>query len=90
MPDYLIYRLTNEDNFLSEITDIVNDDVFVTDQRLELIKQESAADITLQTLMNAIYTAWPDDKMRCLHVPCPYWRYRDELIASNGLTCRGM
>ena len=52
MPDYLIYQLTNENNLLSEIADIANDDnIFVTDQRLEQIKRKTATDITLQTLM---------------------------------------
>ena len=91
MPDYLTYQLTNDNNLLSEIADIANyDNIFVTDQRLEQIKRETATDIILQTLMNAIHTGWPDDKMKTPLVLRPYWVYRYELIASNGLVFRGM
>ena len=48
MQDYPIYQLTNADNLLYDITDRVNDDnVFVTNQRLEQIKREMAKNITL-------------------------------------------
>ena len=40
--------------------------------------------------MNAIHTGWPDDKMKTPLVLCPYWPYRDKLIASNILVFRGM
>ena len=77
MPEYLIYQLTNEDYLLSKIADIaIDDNVFVTDQRLEQIQRETTADITLQTPMNAIYTGWPDDKMKTPPVLRPYWSYK--------------
>ncbi len=90
MPEYLIYSLQMEEALMSEIAAVKNDDaIFVTDQRLEKVKQETAHDITLQTLMSIIQTGWPDDKNKTPLAICAYWPYRNELVASNGLVYRG-
>ena len=90
MPEYLIYSLQKEEDLMLEIADTNNDDaIFVTDQRLEKVRQETARDITLQTLMSIIHAGWPNDKNKTPLAVRTYWPYRDELVASNGLVFRG-
>ena len=89
MPDYLIYQLTSEEKLMADIADVTNEVVHVSDVRLEQIRQNTATDVTLQTLMSLIQEGWPEDKAKVPLVVRQYWPYRDELITANGLAYRG-
>jgi len=76
------FRQEVEETNLEEVT-------FVTDQRLEQIRQETNKDASLQTLMTLISAGWPNDKLQSPLCVREYWPYRDELSTQNGQVFRG-
>ena len=61
-PDYLIFQVHEEERFRQEVEETnLEEPTFVTDQLLELIRQETNKDTSLQTLMVLISAGWPDD-----------------------------
>ena len=89
-PDYLIFQVQEKERFRQEVEETnLEEAVFVTDQHLEQIRQETNKDASLQTLMTLISVGWPNDKLQtplCVREYCPY---RDELSTQNGLVFRG-
>ena len=62
-PDHLIFQVHEEERFRQEVEETnLEEATFVTDQRLEQIRQETKKDASLQTLMTLMTAGWPDDK----------------------------
>ena len=96
--DYIIFKVVDEQDRREEIESIVpeenifatsEDNIFVTDKRLENIRHETACDDNMQTLRNIIKDGWPDDKMNTPNSAREYWPYRDEMTTQNGIIFRG-
>ena len=89
-PPYVIFQVMEECKLLEELADSnMETDVFVTDDRLQKIREETNRDMTMQTLANTIIAGWPNDKT---HVPLcirNYWPFKDELATQNGIIYRG-
>jgi hypothetical protein len=86
----LIYALEDSGMFRQEVENIqMDDEVYVSDDRLHQIRLETLKDNTLQTLMKLISQGWPDDKLSVPLAVREYWSYRDELTMQNGLAFRG-
>ena len=66
----------------------LENDLFVTDYRLENIRAATSTDQTLQALMNIILEGWPNGKTSLPICIREYWPYR-ELTSQNGLAFRG-
>ena len=64
-------------------------DVFVSDERLQHIREETVRDSTLQTLANVVMSGWPSNKHEVPLCVREYWPYRDELATQNGIIFRG-
>ena len=88
MPEDLIYSIKEEEMLRQEIED-TEVSVFVTDDRLQAIREATHRDVTLQTLMNVIMERWPGDKTRLPLCIRDYWPYRDEMTVQEGLVFRG-
>ena len=92
---YLPNKLSCVDNtnvtFAVEEVNSVNmtENVAVTDERLEDIRQESLHEKEMQMLKNVIITGWPNN---CKDVPeliRPYFKFRDEFSVHNDIFLRG-
>ena len=89
-PDYLTFQVHEEERFLQEVEETnLEEPTFVTDQRLEQIRQETNKDTSLQTLANLISAGWPDGKLESPVCVCVCWPYRGELSTQNGLVFLG-
>ena len=63
--DYLIFQVHEDERFRQEVEETnLEEATFVTDQRLEQIRQETSKDASLQTLMTLIPAGWPDNKLQ--------------------------
>ena len=58
---------------------------YVTDQKLQAIKDEIRADETMQLLMQQIQNGWPDHNILVPSEVRSYYPYRQELITEGGL-----
>lgn len=67
----------------------VRKQLFVTDKRLEIIKQEIKNDSEMRTLKQAILKGWPDTRSQCDPSILEYWNHRDEISYENDLIFRG-
>ena len=61
----------------------------IQDSRLAQIRQQTAADPTLMALAEVIAKGWPDHRNALPGNLTPYFNYRDELTAQDGLIFRG-
>lgn len=89
-PAYTICQAVAERAFQAELANIsMEDDLFVSDERLQKIRVETSKDFTLQTLMSVVLKGWPQDKVDVPSCITEYWSYRDEIATQNGLVFRG-
>ena len=89
-PRYIIFQLQQEQLSREEIEAVnMEDSLFISDQRLQEVRQNTAADSTLQVLMNIISKGWPENKTSLPLCVREYWPYREELTTQNGLVFRG-
>jgi len=87
---YQIFQIQEDDKLTKEFEETdAEESLFVTDARLKTIKEETANDKTLQTLMNVIKEGWPEIRSKAPLCVREYWTYRDELTTQNGLAYRG-
>lgn len=87
---YIVFRLNEESALNDEIaTDNMEQDVYVTDQRLSSIREATSDDPVMQTLARIIMKGWPSDKKNVPLCVQEYWPYRDELTTQNGIIYRG-
>ena len=84
----LVFRLREEIAEDAEIEKLQTD-VFVSDQRLEQIKDLTFSDPTILILANTVMKGWPTDKKDVPLCIQDYWPYRDEISTQNGLVYRG-
>ena len=85
--DCLIFQLEEKSREFEEVD--FEDSLFISNERLNTIREATHTDVTLTTLMGVIKSGWPDDKT---HTPLcirEYWPYRDELATQNGIVFRG-
>lgn len=87
MDNCVIFRLEENNSEFEEID--FEDSLFVSNERLNSIKEATHTDTTLVTLMNVIKKGWPNDKTETPLCIREYWPYRDELATQNGLIFRG-
>ena len=89
-PPYMIFQLERQTKFRDEIAQIdMEQDLFVTDERLLAIRLETRKDTSLQTLMSVIVEGWPDVKSKLPLCVREFWDCKDELVTQNGLVFRG-
>ena len=92
-------RLPNEAKSGDVEVDHRVDSIVIDDISLDLInfspvkqteiREETARDPVLRSLLQTIYSGWPD-KMQELPKPLrEYWSYRDELAVENGIIFKG-
>ena len=70
-----------------EVINIINHEK-IGDKLLHQIQMATAIDGTLQDLIRTIMTGWPDLKMDIPDQLLPYFDYRDELSAHDGIVYR--
>lgn len=62
-PDYVIFQISQEEKLHHEVEETDQEEaVFIKDQRLEDVCQETGKNASLQTLMTLIMKGWPDNK----------------------------
>lgn len=61
----------------------------IPDHRLDDIRGATVKDETMQRLSKIITTGWPSDKNNLPAEVLPYYSYRDELTAQDGIILRG-
>ena len=89
-PEYIIFKLDEESKISREFEETHHDDsLFVSDERLQNIRDATHNDTTLTTLMSIIKSGWPDDKLKTPLCVREYWPFRDEMMTQNGLVLRG-
>ena len=93
--DYLPNTQSNVDkssviSICEEISSIqMSENVAVTNERLEDIRQKTALDVELQTLRDMILYGWPVHYKNVPEIIRPYFKFRDELSVENGIIFRG-
>ena len=88
--NYIIFQLKQEEESRLEFESVdMEESLFVTNHRLQSIRQHTAADNSLQVLMTIIKKGWPENKTSLPLCVREYWAYRDELSTQNGLVFRG-
>lgn len=87
LPDSLS-RLPSRDKTAIDL-DVRVQFVHFSAQRLQELKQETGSDPTLSSLLAVISHGWPDDCRQLPKYLRPYWSFRQELTAEDGIVCRG-
>ena len=88
--DYLVFQLREESELDAEIEkENMEQNLFVTDQRLCRIREATAEDPEMQTLACIVMKGWPHDKRDVPMCVQEYWPYRDEITTQNGIVYRG-
>ena len=75
-----------------EIPDIdvtIHDITGVSESRLETIKDETKCNETLQVLTRTVTNGWPQYRNQCPENIAPFWNFRDEIVAFNGVLLKG-
>lgn len=67
----------------------IKQQLFVTDNRLESIKNEIKKDRQMQNLKQTIICGWPESRAECDPTVLEYWNHRDELSFEDDLIFRG-
>jgi len=57
----------------------------ISDNKLELLKEETKADCELQQLLTTVQTGWPENKADVPNLCRPYWNVRDEVSICDGV-----
>ena len=90
--DTLSRATVNEESsaFISSLEKVnIKDSVMVSDERLYEIQCHSKEDETLQALSKVIALGWPDTRQEVPDLVRPYFNYRDELHAEDGMLFKG-
>lgn len=58
---------------------------YISPQKYDMLKQESAVDVELQELIKVCKEGWPNEKKFVSDLIKPYWQYRDELTELDGV-----
>ena len=88
--DYLVFQLREESELDAEIEkENMEQNLFVTDQRLCRIREATAEDPEMHTLACIVMKGWPHDKRDVPMCVQEYWPYRDEITTQNGIVYRG-
>ncbi|XP_049274315.1 uncharacterized protein LOC119403536 [Rhipicephalus sanguineus] len=66
----------------------VLDYVSASEQRLETLRAATSEDPALVLIREYAQTSWPDNKQRNPEPARPYWAYREEVHAQDGLVFR--
>ena len=61
----------------------------ITDRRLLLLKEATASDEVLRCLRELVTDGWPSDKSMVPPAAMPFFHFRDEITAHDGLLMRG-
>lgn len=61
----------------------------ITERRMNIIKESTKTDQTLQSLKSVIMDGWPEDKHNVAPEVMPYFHFRDELTVVDGIILRG-
>lgn len=61
----------------------------ISDRRLQQIRDHTSKDESLQLLKSVISSGWPEEKSSLPSQVAPYFSFRDELTAQDGLIFRG-
>ena len=61
----------------------------VSDERCEEFQNETKRDPELQSVLTMVKNGWPDTKPEVPIEARPYWTFRDELAAADGLLFKG-
>lgn len=89
-PDYLVFEVNEQMLAYEELESVkMDEELFVSDRRLDDIRQHTLTDESLQMLMIMVSEGWPRDKQNVPLSIRDYWPYRDELSTQNGLVFRG-
>ena len=63
--------------------------LFITDKRLESVRNATLQDPQMQTLKMTIIEGWPDLRSECPKPILDFWNHRDELSVADDLIFRG-
>ncbi|XP_011664712.2 uncharacterized protein K02A2.6-like [Strongylocentrotus purpuratus] len=77
----------SEVNFFEEVNMVAH--LPIRDERLQQIREQTAADQVLQKLKSVIVSGWPNDRHTLPEELTPYFGYRDELAVHDGLIFKG-
>ncbi|XP_045167174.2 uncharacterized protein K02A2.6-like [Mercenaria mercenaria] len=67
----------------------VRKQLFVTDRRLDSIRQAIAQDRSMQILKQTIVEGWPAERSLCKAEILDFWNHRDEMSVEDSLIFRG-
>ncbi|XP_040066107.1 uncharacterized protein K02A2.6-like [Ixodes scapularis] len=62
--------------------------ISVTQDRLNEIRDATAADVQMRLLREYAQTSWPEQKEQVPQLGRPFWSYREEIHEENGLVLR--
>lgn len=63
--------------------------LYITDRRLESVRNATLQDSQMQTLKQTILQGWPDLRTDCSKSIIEFWNHRDELSTADDLIFRG-
>jgi hypothetical protein len=63
--------------------------LFVTDRRLDIIRQAITKEKSMQILKQTILAGWPEMRSQCIPEISEFWNHRDELSVEDSLIFRG-
>ena len=64
---------------------LIESNYLISDYRLQQFKDETNADVTLQTLLKFIQNGWPNNRNQIPETIRPYYTHRQDLTYSNGI-----
>jgi len=61
----------------------------VTENRINVIREETQNDTSMKKLAETILVGWPEERRKCPGELADYWNYRDEMSVVDGLIFKG-
>ena len=68
---------------------LITSSVPVSSDEIEMIREETARDVTLSLLRHYIHVGWPVDRRMLPRELHNFWNYREDLSMENGLITKG-
>ena len=84
-PPEIIPEQFEEDIASERFIHLMSSESYVTDRKLQTIKDEIQTNATMQLLVQQIQDGWPDHKILVPSEVQPYYPYRQELTTEGGL-----
>lgn len=85
-----VYHFCEDSKIYNEIANINTiKDLRISDQRIQIIRQETISDKHMQLLANVIQKGWPNSVEQVDESLRMYWKYKEEMNTQQGLILKG-